>query len=104
MNLRISLSTARLGDGARQSRAMFHSQPIQLAHVFVAEVLEQVPAHQLLAERRENPLLHLLAADGQTVRAGAAGGQVRLGRPPRPRSFGVSICLPDSPNRTASGR
>ncbi|HXW07775.1 MAG TPA: hypothetical protein VD833_21275 [Vicinamibacterales bacterium] len=58
---------------------MLHSPPIQLAYVLAAEVLEQVPVHQLLAERNENPVLDLLAADGQTVRAGAArsGGEAR---------------------------
>src|SRR5262245_46061287 len=54
-----------LGSGARESRSMLHSQSIQLAHVLEAEVLEQVPAHQLLAERDEHAFFHLLAADRQ---------------------------------------
>ncbi len=54
---------------------MLHSQSIELAHVLAAEVLEQIPAHQFLAERNQNPLLHLLAADGQAIRAGAAGAR-----------------------------
>lgn len=46
---------------------MLHAQPVQLAHVLSAEVLEQVSAHQLVAERHENPLLDLLAADRQAI-------------------------------------
>jgi hypothetical protein len=33
----------------RQARAVLHAQAIQLAHVLPAEVLEQIPAHQLVA-------------------------------------------------------
>jgi hypothetical protein len=38
-----------LDAGARHSGAMLHSQPIQLADVFLAEILEEIPAHQPLA-------------------------------------------------------
>ena len=38
-------------------------------HVLSAEVLEVIPAHQLVAKRYEDPFFHLLAADGQPVRA-----------------------------------
>jgi hypothetical protein len=51
---------------------MLHPQSIQLAAVLAAEVLGQSAAHQLLAKGDENPLLDLLTADGQAVRAGAA--------------------------------
>jgi hypothetical protein len=61
-----------LAAGARDSRAMLHPQPIQLAHVFVAEVLEQVPAHQLVAKGRQDTLFHLLAADRQAIGARAS--------------------------------
>jgi hypothetical protein len=59
--------------GARQSRAMFHSQAIQLAHVFASEVLEESPAHQLLAKCNQDALLHFLAADRHSVGARATG-------------------------------
>jgi hypothetical protein len=39
---------------------MLHSQAIQLAHVLAAEVLEQIPAHQFLAERNKNSFFNLL--------------------------------------------
>ena len=55
-----------------QARAVLHPQAIQLAHVLTAEVLEQIAAHQLIAQRHENSLLHLLAADGQAIGARAA--------------------------------
>ena len=45
---------------------------MQLAHVLTTEILEQVAAHQLVAQGHEDPLFHLLAADGQPVAAGAA--------------------------------
>jgi hypothetical protein len=47
--LRISLDGRELSAGARQSRAMLHSQPIQLANVLAAEVFEEIAAHQLVA-------------------------------------------------------
>jgi hypothetical protein len=52
------------------------------------------PAHQLLAERDENPLLDLLAADGQAVRAGAAGARAEFplffnNRSPTVRNQGI---------------
>ncbi|MEO7190602.1 MAG: hypothetical protein ABI051_06060 [Vicinamibacterales bacterium] len=56
----------------RQARAVLHPEAIQFAHVFTAEILEEVPAHQLVAQRHEDPLLHLLAADGQAIGARAA--------------------------------
>ena len=43
---------------------MLHPQSIQLAHVLSAEVLEEVPAHQLVAKCDEDPFFHLPAADG----------------------------------------
>ena len=61
----LSFDSREPAAGARQSRAMLHPQSIQLAHVLSAEILKQVPAHQLLAERDDNPRLDLLAADGQ---------------------------------------
>lgn len=51
-----------LGAGARDSSAMLHSHPIQLANILAAEVLKQIPAHQPVAESHENSLFHLLAA------------------------------------------
>ena len=51
---------------------MLHSQAIQLANVLAAEVLKQIAAHQLLAKGDKDPLLDLLPADGEAVRAGAA--------------------------------
>ena len=72
MNFRISRSTRReLVATVRQTCAMFHSQAVQLPHVLPAEVLEQVAAHQLVAECHENAFFHLLAADGQAVGARA---------------------------------
>jgi hypothetical protein len=59
---------------------MVHPQPIQLAHVFSTEVFEEIPAHQFVSERHENPLLHLLAADGQAIRASAAGSRAEAGQ------------------------
>jgi hypothetical protein len=46
---------------------MLHSQPIQLANVLAAEVLEQIAAHQLLAKCHQDALFHLLAADRQPI-------------------------------------
>jgi len=66
-----SFDSRELGAGARQSRAMLHPQSVQLAHVLSAEVLEEVPAHQLVAKCDEDPFLHLLTADGQAIGAGA---------------------------------
>jgi hypothetical protein len=54
---------------------MLHSQSVQLAHVLATEVLEQVPAHQLVAEGHQDTLFHLLAADRQAVRARASGSR-----------------------------
>jgi hypothetical protein len=51
----------------RQAGAVLHAQPIQLAHVLAAEILEEVSAHQLVAQRHQDPLLHLLAADRQVL-------------------------------------
>ena len=51
---------------------MLHSQAIQLANVLAAEVLEEIPAHQPVAESHEYSLFHLLAADGQAIGADAA--------------------------------
>jgi hypothetical protein len=65
----LPFDSGELGAGAREARAMLHPQSIQLAHVLSAAVLEEVPAHQLVAKRDEDPFLHLLAADGQAVRA-----------------------------------
>ena len=41
----------------RQTCAMFHPQAVQLPHVLAAEVLEQVAAHQLVAQCHENAFL-----------------------------------------------
>ena len=72
MSFRISRSTAReLLATVRQTCAMFHPQAVQLAHVLAAEVLEQVAAHQLVAQCHENAFFHLLAADRQAVGARA---------------------------------
>ena len=56
----------------RQAGEVLHPQPIQLAHVLAAEVLEQVPAHQLVALRDDHAFFHLLAADGQAIGARAS--------------------------------
>jgi hypothetical protein len=71
----LSFDCCELGTGTRQSRAMLHPQPIQLAYVLSTQVFEEIPPHQLLAGRDENALLNLLAADGQSVCAGAAGSR-----------------------------
>jgi hypothetical protein len=68
----LSFDPGKLGAGARESRAMVNPQPIQLADVLAAEVLEQIAAHQLLAEGDEDAFLDLLAADGQAIGAAAA--------------------------------
>ena len=39
---------------------MLHPQTIQLAHVFLAEVLEEVPPHQLVAQCDEDAFLEVL--------------------------------------------
>ena len=52
---------------------MLHPQAIQLPHVLTAEVLEQVAAHQLVAQCHENAFFHLLAADRQAIGARATG-------------------------------
>jgi hypothetical protein len=45
----LALDRRELVATVRQARTMFHPQAIQLPHVFTAEVLEQVSAHQLVA-------------------------------------------------------
>ena len=64
----------------RQTCAMLHPQPIQLAHVLAAEVLEQVAAHQLVAQCHENAFFHLLAADGQAIGARASRASAEAGQ------------------------
>jgi len=51
---------------------MFHSQPVQLAHVLATELLEQVTAHQLVAERHEDAFFDFPAADRVAIGAGAS--------------------------------
>lgn len=51
---------------------MLHPQAIQFANVLAAEILEQIAAHQLVAERDKNSFFNLLAAGGNAIRAGAA--------------------------------
>jgi hypothetical protein len=44
----LALDCRELLATVRQTGALLHAQPIQLAHVLAAEVLEQVPPHQLV--------------------------------------------------------
>ena len=71
MNLRTSRSTAASSwrPCDRLARCS-HAQPV-LAHVLAAEILEEVSAHQLVAQRSQDPLLHLLAVDRQAIGARA---------------------------------
>ncbi|HTV02149.1 MAG TPA: hypothetical protein VMF13_16485 [Luteitalea sp.] len=67
-----------LDDGQRilglgQLCPVLHAQPIQLAHVLAAELLEQVTAHQLVPQGREHTLLQFLPADRPSVGASPAG-------------------------------
>jgi hypothetical protein len=50
---------------------MLHPQAVQLPHVLTTEILEQVSAHQLVAQCHENAFFDFLAADRQAIGAGA---------------------------------
>src|SRR6185295_6301214 len=62
--------------GMRCAGSPGHPQAIHLARVLLAELLEQVLAHQLLTERIEHPLLDFAACDCPSVAAGAARSRV----------------------------
>jgi hypothetical protein len=59
---------------------VLHAKPIQLAHVFTAEVFEEVASHQLVAKRDEDALFDFLTTDGQAVGAGASGARAEAGK------------------------
>ena len=46
----------------------------------MAEVFEQIPAHQLVAQRHEDPLLHLVAVDRQAIATRASRPSAKAGQ------------------------
>ena len=70
-DLALDIRRARARPRDRLARCSIRSR-FSLARELAAEVLEQVAAHQLVAQCHENAFLHFLAADGQAIRAGAA--------------------------------
>jgi len=76
----LALDTGELRTAVRQARAVLHPQAIQLADVLSAEVLEEVPPHQLVAQRHQHAFFHLLAADGQAIGARASRASPEAGQ------------------------
>jgi P-type Ca2+ transporter type 2C len=54
-----SLDSRQLLPAVRELGTVLHPEPVQLANVFFAEILEQVAAHQLVTERYQDSLLEL---------------------------------------------
>jgi hypothetical protein len=68
----LAIDSGQFDSAIRDTRAMFHSQPVQLPYVLATELLEQVTTHQLVAQRYEDAFFNLLAADRVAIGAGAS--------------------------------
>ena len=54
-----SLDLSKFTAGAGRAGVLFHPQPIHLFRIFVAEFLEEILAHQLVAHGIEDALFYL---------------------------------------------
>ncbi|WP_429924181.1 hypothetical protein ACQY1H_14360 [Agrobacterium vitis] len=55
--IELPVNPFRLGFGCVDPRSPFHAEPVHLSGEFVAELLEQLRLHQMMAKRVENARL-----------------------------------------------
>ena len=77
LDLRFDARQLTLHD--RDARARRHAEPIHLAREFLAELLEEIAAQQLVLERMKHPRFDVVATNRQVVRADSlvAGAEAR---------------------------